>query len=192
MGMGLLTFTAMMSVLPLLLGWGMAGDVQVRSITVEDQIILRVPVRPPPPQVDWIPHKGPKCISVKKIKGAFLSGDDHVDFILEGRKLLRASLEENCPALDFYEGFYLSSNDEKVCARRDVVRSRMGGSCWIGASVAIRNLRRRRIASGHDAENRGRLMQAMEFSQLFLRLAPPARQFINGSTLRCEAGIRWG
>jgi hypothetical protein len=116
----------------------MAGDVQVRSITVEDQIILRVPVRPPPPQVDWIPHKGPKCISVNKIKGAFLSGDDHVDFILEKRKLLRAKLEENCPALDFYEGFYLSSNDEKVCARRDVVRSRMGGSCAIDRFMELK------------------------------------------------------
>jgi hypothetical protein len=138
MGLSLLTFTAMMSVLPLLLGWGMAADVQVRSITVEDQIILRVPVRPPPPQVDWILHKGPKCISVKKIQGAFLSGNDHVDFILEGRKLLRASLEENCPALDFYEGFYLSSNDEKVCARRDVVRSRMGGSCAIDRFMELK------------------------------------------------------
>ena len=138
MGLSLLTFTAMMSVLPLLLGWGMAADVQVRSITVEDQIILRVPVRPPPPQVDWIPHKGPKCFSVKKIQGAFLSGNDHVDFILAGRKLLRARLEENCPALDFYEGFYLSSNDEKVCARRDVVRSRMGGSCAIDRFMELK------------------------------------------------------
>jgi len=37
-----------------------------------------------------------------------------------------------------------------------------------------------------------RLMQALEFSQLFLRLAPSRRQFIKGSTLSCEAGIRWG
>jgi hypothetical protein len=138
MGLSLLTFTAMMSLLPLLLGWGMAGDVQVRSITVEDRIFLRVPVRPPPPQVDWVPHKGPKCISVKKIKGAFLSGNDHVSFILEGRKLLRASLEENCPALDFYEGFYLSSNDGKVCARRDSVRSRMGGTCAIDRFMELK------------------------------------------------------
>ena len=66
MGTGLLTFTAIISAFPLLLGWGLAGDLQVRSITVEDQIIMRVPVRPPPPQVDWIEHKGPKCVSAKK------------------------------------------------------------------------------------------------------------------------------
>ena len=138
MGTGLLTFPAIISALTLLLGWGMAGEVPVSSITVEDQIIMRVPVRPPPPQVDWVPHNGPKCISAKKIRGAFLSGEDHVDFILEGRKLLRAQFDDNCPALDFYNGFYLSSKDEKVCIRRDVVRSRMGGSCAIDRFMELR------------------------------------------------------
>jgi hypothetical protein len=128
----------MMSLLPLLLGLFAGGDVQVRSIMVEDQIIMRIPVRPAPAQVDWIPHKGPKCVHADEIRGAFLSASDHVDFILKGRKLLRAQLEENCPALDFYEGFYLSSNDEKVCARRDVVRSRMGATCMIDRFMELK------------------------------------------------------
>ena len=131
MGLSEVTVTAILTLLPMLLGLAMAGDLQVRSIVVEDQIIMRVPVRPPPPQVRWVEHKGPKCIHADKIKGAFLAGSDHVDFILEGRKLLRAELDESCPALDFYGGFYLSSSDEKVCARRDVVRSRMGATCGI-------------------------------------------------------------
>ena len=131
MGLSEVTVTAILTLLPMLLGLAMAGDLQVRSIVVEDQIIMRIPVRPPPPQVRWIEHKGPKCIHAGKIRGAFLSGNDHVDFILEGRKLLRAELDDNCPALDFYGGFYLSSSDERVCARRDVVRSRMGATCGI-------------------------------------------------------------
>ena len=121
----------MVSLLPLLLGLFSAGDVQVRSITVEDQLIIRVPVRPQAPQIDWTEHKGPKCIHVDRIRGAFLSGNDQVDFVLQDRRLLRAELEDNCPALDFYNGFYLSSSDEKVCATRDMVRSRMGGTCGI-------------------------------------------------------------
>ena len=125
-----LTFLEVLTLLPLLLGVA-PGGLTVRSITVEDQIIMRIPVRPPPPQVEWTEHKGPKCIDAEKIRGAFLSGSDHVDFVLSGKKLLRAELEENCPALDFYNGFYLSSSDDKVCARRDVVRSRMGASCGI-------------------------------------------------------------
>ena len=125
-----MTFTAILALLPMLLGLSWGGA-QVRSIVVEDQIIMRIPVRPPPPQVEWVEHKGPKCVSADKIRGAFLSGNDHVDLILDGRRLLRADLDENCPALDFYEGFYLSSADERVCARRDVIRSRMGATCQI-------------------------------------------------------------
>lgn len=119
-----------MTLLPMLLGI-MPGGLTVRTLVVENQLIMRIPVRPPPPQVVWTEHKGPKCIHADDIRGAFLSGEDHVDFILSGKKLLRAELDENCPGLDFYAGFYLSSTDEKVCAKRDVVRTQMGGSCGI-------------------------------------------------------------
>jgi len=134
--------TAILALVPVFFGiaFGVSGDLpRVRSVIIEDQLIIRVPVRPePPPDIEWVEHKGPKCIASDDIRGAFLSDNDHVDFILEGRKLLRARLEENCPALDFYEGFYLSSNDEKVCARRDVVRSRMGGSCAIDRFMELK------------------------------------------------------
>lgn len=126
-----MTFTAFLTLLPILLGWGLSGGWQVRSITVEDRVIMRVPVRPPPPRVRWVERKGPKCISAPSIQGAFLEGNDHVDFVLEGRRLLRAELEENCPALDFYTGFYLSSDDDRVCAKRDTVRTQMGETCRI-------------------------------------------------------------
>lgn len=125
-----MTFIEALTLLPMLLGI-MPGGLTVRTIVVENQVIMRVPVRPPPPQVVWTEHKGPKCIHANDIRGAFLSGNDHVDFILSGKKLLRAELEDNCPALDFYNGFYLSRSDDKVCARRDMVRSRMGASCSI-------------------------------------------------------------
>lgn len=126
-----MTFTAVLTLLPVLLALSFGGGLQVRSIIVEDQIILRVPVRPVPPQVQWVEHKGPKCVSTSDIQGAFLSGNDHVDFIMRKHRVLRAHLEENCPALDFYTGFYLSSADQRVCADRDVIRSRMGATCQI-------------------------------------------------------------
>ena len=125
-----MTFLEALTLLPMLLGI-LPGGLTVRTIVVENQLIMRVPVRPPPPQVVWTEHKGPKCIHAGDIRGAFLSGNDHVDFIMRGKTMFRAELEENCPALDFYNGFYLSSSDEKVCARRDVVRSRIGASCGI-------------------------------------------------------------
>jgi len=43
----------------------------------------------------------------------------------------RAQLDEDCPALDFYNGFYLTPQNGKVCAKRDDIHSRMGRSCRI-------------------------------------------------------------
>jgi hypothetical protein len=60
-----------------------------------------------------------------------LSGREHVDFLLYDRTRLRARLSEDCPALDFYNGFYLTPDDGQVCIKRDTIHSRMGGSCRI-------------------------------------------------------------
>lgn len=104
---------------------------RVRSIVMENEIILRIPVRPVPRELEWVERDGPNCIAAGSIRGAFLSGGDHVNLILSGRRLLRAEFSADCPALDFYEGFYLSSEDRKICAKRDAIRSRMGATCRI-------------------------------------------------------------
>ena len=131
MGLSLVTFTAIVPVLPLLLGLTMAGDVQVRTITVEDQIIMRIPVRPQPPQVEWVEHKGPKCIPANLLAGAILSGPSSIDFVLRNRQRVRAKMDSDCPALDFYKNFYLQPDDDYICAKRETIRSRVGGSCRI-------------------------------------------------------------
>jgi hypothetical protein len=127
--------TAILALVPVFFGiaFGVSGDLpRVRSVIIEDQLIIRVPVRPePPPDIEWVEHKGPKCIQSDDIRGAFLSDNDHVDFIMAGRRLMRAELDESCPALDFYNGFYLTSDDGKICVRRDSIRSRMGATCGI-------------------------------------------------------------
>jgi hypothetical protein len=105
----------------------------VRRMLVEETWILRVPVRPQRshPRFEWVESKGPKCVPAEAIRGALLSGTDHVDFLLPERQRVRAQLDDDCPTLDFYGGFYLKPEDQRVCARRDSVHSRMGGSCRI-------------------------------------------------------------
>ena len=130
-----MTITALLALVPAFfgMGFGVAADLpRVRSVVIEDQLIIRVPIRPePPPNIQWVEQKGPKCIHSSEIRGAFLSASDHVDFLMSGRRLFRAELDESCPALDFYAGFYLTSDDGKICVRRDSIRSRMGGTCGI-------------------------------------------------------------
>jgi hypothetical protein len=135
-----MTVSTFLALLPLLLGLAVAqGDSQpdqppaVRRLVIEQEWILRVPVRPQPlPQrFEWVESKGPKCVPAADIRGALLSGTDHVDFLLPERQRVRATFDDDCPALDFYGGFYLRTEDHRLCARRDSVHSRIGGSCRI-------------------------------------------------------------
>jgi hypothetical protein len=132
-----MTFASLLALLPALLGLAAAQapdePAVVRRVVVRDEIIIRVPVRVRriAPNLDWIERKGPKCIHTEDLRGALLSGPDSVDFILHGKKRMRASFDTRCPALDFYGGFYLNTEDDKVCAGRDVVRSRVGSGCVI-------------------------------------------------------------
>lgn len=126
-----------LALVPMLLGLIAAqpGVVQqtVTRLVVQDEVILRVPVEPRPlvQQFEWIERKGPRCIPVGVIRRALLSGREEVDFVLANRARIRAEFDENCPALDFYAGFYLQPADAQLCAGRDAVHSRMGGSCTI-------------------------------------------------------------
>lgn len=135
------TVSSFLVLLPLLLGVAASQDdsqsqepqPSVSRLVVEHQWIVRVPVRPQRAvqRFEWNEGKRVKCFPTAEIRGALLSGVDHVDFLLRKRQRVRASFDGSCPALDFYGGFYLKTDDERVCARRDFVHSRMGGSCRI-------------------------------------------------------------
>ena len=126
-----------LSLFPVLLGFfavqPAAVQQSVTRLVVQDEVILRVPVQPRRflPEIEWVEHKGPKCIPTGAIRRAILSGEEQVDFVLADRSRVRAQFDEDCPALDFYGGFYLQAEDDRLCARRDAIHSRMGGSCTI-------------------------------------------------------------
>lgn len=125
------------NLVPLLFGLfgaqpGAVGQ-SVTRLIVQDEVILRVPVQAHPlfPEGEWVEKKGPKCVPIATIQGALLSGSEQVDFILANHERVRAQFDENCPALDFYTGFYLQVANDRLCARRDAVYSRIGTSCTI-------------------------------------------------------------
>lgn len=132
-----MTSGGLWSLVPLLFGLfgaqpGAVGQ-SVTRLIVQDEVILRVPVQAHPlfPEVEWVEKKGPKCVPIATIQRALLSGSEQVDFILANHERVRAQFDENCPALDFYTGFYLQVENERLCARRDAVYSRIGTSCTI-------------------------------------------------------------
>ena len=105
----------------------------VQRMIIQQEWILRVPVQPQrmPQRFEWVESKGPKCVAASDIRGALLSGTDHVDFLLSDRQRIRATFDDDCPALDFYGGFYLNTEDRRLCAKRDSVHTQIGGSCRI-------------------------------------------------------------
>ena len=132
-----MTLLAFLGLVPALLG--MAGDPpsperqqSVRRVVINEELIISIPIRPRPPQrLDWNEHKGPKCISAERIAGAMWSGPLSIDFILRDRSRIRAVMDDECPALDFYKGFYLQPDDARICAKRESIQNRVGGSCRI-------------------------------------------------------------
>jgi len=123
---------AFLGLFPAMFGLTAESPQAVRRMVVRDEIILRIPVRPrPSPAIEWKERKGPRCLDTNRLAGAMLSGPSSIDFVLRDRRRFRAEMDSECPALDYYNGFYLLPEDDRLCAKRDFVRSRVGGSCRI-------------------------------------------------------------
>jgi len=125
------------------------------TITFHQQIIIvRTPVAAPAApaaasaapanvtRVRWEEHRGPRCIAWAQIAGAGLLSQDSVDLIFRDNTRVRARLERHCPALDYYNGFYMAATaDGLICADRDSIRARTGGECRIDRFRALRAAR---------------------------------------------------
>ncbi len=130
-----MTLFPFFGLLPALFGMAAQGPSEqqtVRRVIIRDEVILRIPIRPRQSRrIEWAEQKGPKCLQAGRIAGAVLSGPSSIDFVLQNRQRVRAVMDSECPALDFYGGFYFNLRDERICAKREEIRSRVGGSCRI-------------------------------------------------------------
>lgn len=123
----------LLSWLASVVGVAQLQPVAVTRLVVREEVILRVPVIRPRAmrRIVWEEKKGPKCIGSERIVAAALGDARSVDFLLSDRSRIRARMDDDCPTLDFYGNFYIQPEDERVCAKRDEIRSRIGGSCRI-------------------------------------------------------------
>ena len=126
------------ALLALTLAFAGAGIADAQRITITRQRDVRVPLQPlrslpmPRPVPGWKEGRGPRCIDRDQIVAASIIELKSVDFILRDRTRHRARLENDCPALDYYQGFYLKPTaDGKICQDRDAVHARSGGACEI-------------------------------------------------------------
>lgn len=111
-----------------------AGAFTVRH----QQIIIRVQggVRRVAPAgaslIQWRERRGPRCVAAGRVVGATRLAQNGFDLILRDNSRIRARLQRRCPALDYYRGFYINATEDgRICAERDSIRSRAGGECQI-------------------------------------------------------------
>lgn len=116
-----------------------AAESEVRRVIIRNRLVIRVPVRPrraEPVRYELV--DGPKCLDSEDILGARIAGRRSIDFVLRNRQVVRMTTDRECPSLDFYGGFYVQPGDQRVCARRDAIRTRMGSSCQIEEFHSLR------------------------------------------------------
>ncbi|AGH51093.1 MULTISPECIES: hypothetical protein [Sphingomonas] len=104
------------------------------QLTIRESVIIRVPTRGRQAiaPIEWKEGKGPKCLPMSEVAGATAVEEDSVDIILRGGGRVRAEFEDECPALDYYNGFYIRpTEDRRICAGRDSIHARSGGECQI-------------------------------------------------------------
>jgi len=115
---------------------GQAPEAMIAQVIVRQQVIVRVPRAPARVEasaapVQWRETAGPRCISIRQIAAAMPSAAS-VDILMQDRRRIRARLGQRCAGLEHYRGIYFNANpDGRICAERDVIRSRMGGQCEI-------------------------------------------------------------
>lgn len=109
-------------------------SVHVPRVTVTSTTIIMRETRMPM----MVEKKANDCVKMEKLSGFTVNRMDSVDLVLTDGTLLRAKLDSECPGLGFYAGFYVKPNkDQKICAGRDVFRSRTGRSCSVRAFTRL-------------------------------------------------------
>lgn len=104
----------------------------VRRVIIRNQLVLKIPLQPRQSNASqYRLLETPRCVATREITGANMSGQRTIDFTLANDRRLRVHMSKECKSLDFYGGFYLQPQDERVCVQRDVIRTRMGGNCQI-------------------------------------------------------------
>ncbi|TVV75286.1 hypothetical protein [Sphingomonas solaris] len=108
------------------------ADVTIRERVERVIVRIRTGLAGSSPTPKYKEKKAPRCIAAASIAAAAVTEPDSVDFVLKGGERVRARLDDDCPALDYYGGFYLRPTaDRTICADRDSIHARSGGECAI-------------------------------------------------------------
>ncbi|MFQ3594653.1 MAG: hypothetical protein SNJ63_00885 [Sphingomonadaceae bacterium] len=106
-----------------------------------------IPTRPMDPgsaREEWKPGKADRrlCIDTAGIAGAIVIDPRRLEIYDRAGRRFQLTFAEDCPHLSYYGGFYYRADDAgQICASRDALMGRAGGSCRIRAIAPMRRVR---------------------------------------------------
>ncbi|MGK2286982.1 hypothetical protein [Pedomonas sp. V897] len=107
---------------------------------------LAMPDDPPPqpPKRAREPDPAPgeeesvQCISIDDIRDADIRSDRVIRLRMRGNVYYEMRLQNNCPGLSFYDGFYYRTTpNRQLCGGLDMIMARSGSRCPIESFVRI-------------------------------------------------------
>jgi len=126
---------------------GCAGAAMLLATAAPAQI-GRVPVAPQGAAAQddvWVPGPSRRdtCVDAAKIRGAVVINPRTVELVMKGGARWRLLLQNACPQLSYYGGFYYSQAQAgKICARDRIV-GRAGGECRVARVIPLVKAKRR-------------------------------------------------
>ncbi len=110
------------------------------QIRIEHTVIIRVPRAPAnprkgslkPDRTNWAEEKMGNCLMIKKIAGVRVSTASTLELLTVDGHQVRAYLNKDCEAREFYSGFYIEKpKDGNFCKGREVLHARSGAECRV-------------------------------------------------------------
>lgn len=116
-----------------------------RQVSIEQRFTIRISPRAPSAPVAMlndmteadggtrvIERKMGKCLPVAGIAAVQYGAPNKLVLYMRDRRVVSATLEKSCRAVDFYSGFYVAKNDDgMLCAKRDPILARSGANCRV-------------------------------------------------------------
>ncbi len=101
-----------------------------------------VPMRPVTPRAQEVWRMGKpntrKCLDMSMIAAAMMVDNGTVDLVMKGGDRWRLMLDRQCHQLSYYGGIYYKPRKAGlICANRDQIHSRAGGSCRVQAIAPL-------------------------------------------------------
>lgn len=92
-----------------------------------------------------------QCISIDDIRDADIRSDRVVRLRMKGNIYYEMRLQNNCPGLSFYDGFYYRTTpNRQLCGGLDMIMARSGSRCPIESFVRVERPQRGKQETAGD------------------------------------------